>query len=287
MILRMRMIRIYFYDSSELSTGRFMFRIPVSVLWRASGVLATLAASAAFAHSPYLLPNFFDVMQRDHVSVQASFAEDFFVPDVVMKADDFHVVMPDGRREPLIPVYTRDVAVLDVGTTAPGTYRISSGIREGRVSKATVQDGQWQFFEGSEAPPAGARVYAIRSITTADAYVSRGSPTDAVLAPRGKGLEFQMLTHPNRLLGGGNARLRVLFEGRPLAGQQVSLQRAANDYGRTPPALEILSDGNGELVLPLAEPGLYHAMTRHRFALPGAEAKAESHTYAVTLEVTE
>ena len=50
----------------------------------------------ALAHSPYLLPNAFDLVERKHVTVEASFTETFFVPDVAMKADDYHVVSPDG-----------------------------------------------------------------------------------------------------------------------------------------------------------------------------------------------
>ena len=108
-------------------------------------------ASAAHAHSPYLLPNAFDLSERDHVSVQASFTEEFFVPDVVMKGDHWNVIGPDGNSLPLTPVYTRDVTVLDVDTPRPGTYRISSGRREGRVARAVIgQDGEWKFLRRCE-----------------------------------------------------------------------------------------------------------------------------------------
>jgi hypothetical protein len=77
-------------------------------------LLGALAGLPAGAHSPSLLPNAFDVGERDHVSVQASFTETFFVPDVVMKATNWHVVTPDGKSAALATVYTRDVTVLDV-----------------------------------------------------------------------------------------------------------------------------------------------------------------------------
>jgi hypothetical protein len=67
-----------------------------------------LSSDTARAHSPFLLPNFFDVSHRDHVTVQGSFTEEFFSPDVAMKADDYHVIAPDGSKVPLKPVYTRD-----------------------------------------------------------------------------------------------------------------------------------------------------------------------------------
>ena len=61
----------------------------------------SLSAPLALAHSPYWLPNEFDLSDRDHVSVQASFTEKFFLPDVAMKATNGNVVAPDGQSLPL------------------------------------------------------------------------------------------------------------------------------------------------------------------------------------------
>lgn len=254
---------------------------------RALGTIALGAAFApALAHSPYLLPNQFDVSQRDHVSVQASFTENFFVPDVVMKASAYHVVLPDGSDLRLEPVYTQDLAVLDVETKLPGTYRISTGIREGRLSKATIEGDDWVFLDEREPLPTGVRVYEIRSITRAEVYVTRGAPTETAVAARNDGLEFVLLDHPNSLFAGDRIRMRVLFRGKPLAGQAIAFQRAA-DFGAVSTPSEGTTDAEGLVTFDLPSAGLYHAMTRHRFALPGGDAEAESHTYAVTLEVTE
>src|SRR5688572_12524328 len=160
-------------------------------------LISLACAGLAAAHAPYLLPNKFDLNKRDHVSVQASFTENYFIPDVVMKADDYHVVLPDGTRATVAPVYTRDLAVLDVATMLDGTYRISTGNRVGRTGKAALlAGGQWRFFDEREGPPADGKVHEIRSITRADVYVSRGTPNDNALALTHQGLEFQFLTHP-------------------------------------------------------------------------------------------
>lgn len=249
-------------------------------------LVGALLTAPALAHSPYLLPNMFDVSQRDHVSVQASFTEHFFVPDVVMKASAYHVVLPDGTETRLEPVYTQDLAVLDVETTMPGTYRISTGVREGRLSKATIEGDEWVFLDEREPLPSNVRVYEIRSITRAEVYVSRGAPTERALAARNDGLEFVLLDHPNSLFVGDQVRMRVTFKGKPLAGQPIAFQRAA-DFGAVSAPSESVTDDEGNVTFELEKPGLYHLMTRHRFALPGTEARAESHTYALTLEVTE
>ncbi|HTU66198.1 MAG TPA: DUF4198 domain-containing protein [Steroidobacteraceae bacterium] len=243
-----------------------------------------LLPSCALAHSPYLLPNTFDLADRDHVSVQASFTETFFVPDVVMKSGAWTVRTPDGRDQPLTAVYTRDLAVLDVDTPTAGTYRISSGLRDGRTARAALVGEDWKFLRDGDAPPAGARVYEVKSITSAEVYVSRGTPTDAALAPRGHGLEFQMLTHPNKVLAGTAVRLKVLFDGQTLAGP-IAITRATEDGDAAPP-ITVIAGADGLTTVTLAA-GRYHAMRRHRVVLPGTEARAESHTYALTLEVAE
>ncbi len=126
-------------------------------------------------------------------------------------------------------------------------------------------------------------MHEVKSITGAEVYVSRGAPSDRVLAPINKGLEFELLSHPNRLLAGKDVKLRVLYDGKPVAAQTITVQKAAS--GDAAP-LDIRGGADGVAVLPSPAPGIYHLMTRHRFALPG-ESKAESHTYALTLEVAE
>jgi uncharacterized GH25 family protein len=250
------------------------------VLICASLALLTLPA---VAHSPYLLPNNFDLGKRDHVSVQASLTEEFFVPDVVMKGTAWHVILPDGQSVALTPVYTRDLAVLDVETTQEGTYRISSGARAGRISRAVRNGAEWKAVREGDTPSQNAPVYEMKSIARAEVYVSRGAHSDGALAPTGKGLEFAMLTHPGKLLAGGDARLRVLFDGKPVAAASLALQRG----GAADAPLTFTSDADGVVKLPLAAAGKYHAQLRHRVIVSEAERRAESHTYALTLEVGE
>jgi uncharacterized GH25 family protein len=262
------------------------------VVGRACAAVCIAGASlvlspGALAHSPYLLPNAFDVVERKHVTVEASFTETFFVPDAAMKADDYHVVFPDGTKHALKPVYTQDLAVLESPTPAQGTYRISTGQRTGRTAKAIFRDGDYEFVEPGKTVPDGQRVYDVTSITMAEVFVSRGKPSEGALAARGKGLEFRPMTHPNSLFAGSDAKFEVLFDGKPLASQRVAVHFGNERYSNRKPYAEVKTDASGRFAVKLDGPGVYLAMTRHRL-LPAAEGKpGTSHTYSVTFEATE
>lgn len=250
-------------------------------------VLACALCMPAAAHSPYLLPNTFDVSNRKHVTVEGSFTEEFFVPDVAMKAEDYHVIAPDGSKHTLTPLYTQDLAVLEVPTTAQGTYRISTGQRSGRTAKAAFRDGQWDFLEPGKAPPGGAVVYDVKSITTAEVFVSRGRPNQAALAPRNTGLEFRAITHPNSVFASSEAKFEVLFDGRPLANHPVSIHISDERYASRKPYAQATTDSAGRFSVRAAKPGVYLATTRYRVLPMRAGEPATSYTYSITFEATE
>ncbi|MGH6745502.1 DUF4198 domain-containing protein [Novosphingobium sp.] len=245
----------------------------------------TLVASPALAHSPYLLPNGFALDKEDHVTVEASFSEHVFVPTVAMQSDDFHLVGPDGKAVPLKPVALRDLVILEAPLPADGTYRLTSGERQGRVAKAALIDGTWEFVAPNRPLPAGVVPVDMQSVTKAEAYVTRGKPGDAALAPSGKGIEYRALTHPSLIRAGQPAEFELLFDGKPLANADVEVEeaRAGQVENRRLPI--ITSDARGRFTITAPEPGLYFAMTRHRVGVMGAQP-ARSYTYALTYSVT-
>lgn len=243
-------------------------------------LLLSLAASTAQAHSPYLLPTVFDVSNRKVVTVQGSFTEDFFTPEVVMKSDAYAVIGPDGVRTPLSPTYLREIAVFEAPVDKPGTYRITTGQRAGRTAKAALVKGEWQFFEGEKAP---ADAIDMQSLTMADVYVTQGAPNNTALAPIGKGLEFHAITHPSKIVTGQDAVFEVLFDGKPLAGQAITLSAAVDPYADAKAAPKTLtSDAKGRFAVKVEKSGAYHIQTRYRVAPAGQPG--QSFTYALTFE---
>lgn len=244
---------------------------------------ACLIAPTALAHSPFLLPNVFATDERDHVTVQGSFTEAFFQPDVAMKSDDYNVVGPDGVKTALTPTYFKDVAILEVPLAADGTYRISTGARVGRTAKAYEKDGNWEFLEPGEAAPDGATAVDMVSLTSADVLVTKGKPSGAAPAPTGKGLEL-LPVQDAAAAAGSAVTFRLTFAGEPVADQAVALHRAGEAYSGTAPT-EVKTAADGTVTFTPDAAGIYLAMTRHRVGPEAEGGPHRSFTAALTFEV--
>lgn len=256
-----------------------------AALFVGATLAGVLLAAGAQAHSPYMLPSAFDVSDRKLVTVQGAFTESFFSPEVVMKSDAYAVVGPDGKRLPLTPTYLRELALVEVSTEAAGTYRITTGQRVGRTAKAALVKGEWVFLEGPGAAPAGTQVVDMTSMTTAEVYVTKGAPSPAAVAAVGKGLEFVAVTHPNSIFTGQEAVFEVLFDGKPVTGQEITLSAGDDRYAdvKTPPRA-LKSDAKGRFIVKVERSGVFQIQARYRVA-PGAAGQAgQSHTYALTFE---
>jgi uncharacterized GH25 family protein len=242
-------------------------------------------AGVAQAHSPYLLPSTFDVTDRKLVTVQGSFTESFFSPEVVMKSDAWAVVGPDGARKPLTATNLRELVLVEVSTEQAGTYRVTTGQRIGRTAKAVLVKGEWEFLEDPSKAPAGSTPVDMQSLTMADVYVTRGAPNAAALAPIGKGLEFVAVTHPSSIFTGQDAKFVVLFDGKPVKGQAITLNAGDDRYAdtKTPPAI-VTSDDQGRFTIRIARSGVYQMQTRYRVAPTAVDPVGHSYTYALTFE---
>jgi len=245
---------------------------------------ATLAG-AAQAHSPYLLPSTFDVTDRKLVTVQGSFTESFFSPEVVMKSDAWAVIGPDGARRPLTAVNLRELALVEVPTEAAGTYRVTTGQRVGRTAKAVLVKGEWTFLEDPAKAPAGTTPVDMQSLTLAEVYVTRGALNAAALAPIGKGLEFVAVTHPSSIFTGQAAQFVVLFDGQPVKGQAITLHAGDDRYAETKaPPVSLVSDDQGRFTVKVERSGVYQLQARHRVAPTPTDPVGHSYTYALTFE---
>jgi uncharacterized GH25 family protein len=248
-------------------------------------VLALAVGTAAQAHMPYVLPTVFDVGKGDHVTVQSAFAEDAFVPEVPMRDAPFHLVGPTGADLPTQPVvHMRDLTMVEAALPTDGTYRITTGQRAGRKGKMFRKGDAW-VMGGEGDPPAGTAPVDVQSMTLAEAYVTRGQPSDAALKPGGKGLEIAARTHPNSIVAGSPARFVLLFDGKPLVGTDVTVFRSAGLYDGRKIAGQIKSGPGGAFTIQPEDAGTYLILVRHRGEAPaGSETPYRSYTYTLTFD---
>lgn len=254
----------------------------------AAALLTLTCAGAAQAHMPYVLPTVFDVGKGDHVTVQSSFTEDIFVPEVAMRDAPFHLVGPDGKDRPTGPVtYLRDLSIFEADLPADGTYRVSTGQRAGRKGKMFRSGDAWVVRGEGNEPAPDAQQVDVQSMTLAEAYVTRGQPSQGALKPRGTALEIQPLTHPNGITAGSNAAFALLFDGKPLANAELTLFRSAGYYDGRKIAAHAHSDAQGRFSFTPEDAGTYMILVRHRAAAPaGAETPYRSYTYTLAFDAS-
>ncbi len=249
-------------------------------------LLPLLLATPVWAHSPYLKPNQFQpAPARNHITVEASFSEDELRPDVAMTSDSFHATAPDGSQLPLTPAASlKDATFLEVPLTQTGTYRISSGPRQGRIAKAAVQGQNVRFLEPGDKPWPSETLVDVQSLTRADVFITHGKAS-ALPAPEND-LELYPVSHPTDAYTQETVRVRVLDKGQPVAGAHVTVHPDAQRYADNKAApLDLVSDANGEVSFMPKTAGLYLLQTRLR--APSAD-KADlwiSRTATLTLEV--
>lgn len=250
----------------------------------ALGLLASLPAPA-LAHTAYLLPSLFSANQEDHVTVQSSFAEHFFKPELTVDSNDWHVLLPDGARAaPLNVAKLRQIVVLEADIKQDGTYRFSTGVRRGRTGKLALMNGKWEPVRGEA--PAGARIRTTQTETVSDVYVTKKGPTRAAVDARIGRLALRPVTHPADVALGTKFDLEVLFDGKPLAGAKLELDRGGQDYDAASSHREVTTGPDGRVSLTFDKAGAYVIMARHRADAPaGSETNERSYTTALTFEV--
>lgn len=252
-------------------------------LWPQLGTILLLCSGSAWAHVPYLAPAAAEPI-RQRVSLEAAFADRFFVPEAKFDQSEFFVLTPRGVRQTpdeLVMVTSR--TIVDHKLTEAGTYRFSSGERYGAVFHQYQHQGkQHSSRDPHFVLPTGATLTAhFQSVTRAETYLTTGKPNRQALQPSGQGLEIAFISHPNELFAGQPLQLQLLLHGQPLANASAELmwtteadEAATASVGKSDPA--------GKVTLPVARAGRYVVQVRHRAPAP-ATAKAPVYSYISTV----
>jgi uncharacterized GH25 family protein len=262
-------------------------------LCAAAALTAMLAAPmAAQAHRQWMLPSMTVLSGNDPwVTVDAAVSNDLFVFEhVPMRLDGLVITGPDGAAVAHQNAATGKYrSTFDVQLSKPGTYRIAS-VGDGVMAsyKLAGEQKRWRGTVANLATaiPAGATdVRIVHSQRRIETFATVGEPTTEALTPTGKGLELAAVTHPNDLFAGETAQFRLLLDGQPAAGVEVTVIRGAGRYRDDPGEMKLTTAADGLLEISWDEPGMYWMEAEVRGGKSSIEGAERMAVYVGTLEV--
>lgn len=262
-------------------------------LCAAAALTAMLAAPiAAQAHRQWMLPSMTVLSGNDPwVTVDAAVSNDLFVFEhVPMRLDGLVITGPDGAAVAHQNAATGKYrSTFDVQLSKPGTYRIAS-VGDGVMAsyKLAGEQKRWRGTVANLATaiPAGATdVRIVHSQRRIETFATVGEPTTEALTPTGKGLELAAVTHPNDLFAGETAQFRLLLDGQPAAGVEVTVIRGAGRYRDDPGEMKLTTAADGLLEINWEEPGMYWMEAEVRGGKSSIEGAERMAVYVGTLEV--
>lgn len=262
-------------------------------------LILTLALAAALpmsasAHKAWLQPSQTVIAGADPwITVDAAVSNDlFFFNHVPLRLENLAVTAPDGTAlEAQNPATGKYRSVFDLQLTQEGTYRLA--VLNGGLFASWTADGKQERRRGlrpenfdSEVPADAQDLRVSETVARIETFVTNGAPTTASLAPTGKGMEMEPITHPNDLFEGEQARFRLLIDGKPASDVQVEVLRGGTRYRNAQDEIHVSTDAAGEFAVTWPEAGMYWinaSAADENTSVPQADQRRLS--YVATLEV--
>ena len=238
------------------------------------------------AHQQWVLPNFFTAKSND-ASVWLGFehavGDQRFVPSAGPGPALLWVTGPDDELTSPSFVYTGKTRTLaEIELTKPGTYRITAEEPEAYWTKIKNGDKS-RWLRAPRDRVVGKTIeVSKRYWAKAIAYVTFGQQTTGPLAVQGDPLELLPIDHPSSIRAGKSFRVRVLAEGKPLAGQEIKVHADASQGHDATATFKSRADGLAQLRL--TRPGRYLLSVRNEIAATG-DPKADAYSYSVYLMI--
>ena len=231
--------------------------------------IALLAAIAAFAlpmsaqaHRAWLAPTSTVLSGTDAwVGFDAGMSNGVFIPDhAAMNLAGLIITAPDGSTAAPVNAMTGKYrSTFDLHLTRPGTYRVANV--SGGVMVTYKQGGETKRWRGAEAdmaasiPADATEVVATRSSSRTETFVTLGEPS--AITPTGQGIELVPVSHPNDLVSGEAATFKLVRDGQPAAGLEVTIARGGTRYRDNPGEITVATGADGAFTVSWPEPGMY------------------------------
>jgi uncharacterized GH25 family protein len=246
----------------------------------ACGVLMSVSAQA---HRPWLLPSATVVDgPAPVVSVDAAISEDLFEFDSFpLMLDTLQVTAPDGSAVAAdARTEARRRVTFDVKLAQKGTYRLS-GVTDTAMASWKI-GGETKRWRGAPSAlatevPAGAQDLQVsRQLARAETFVTNDTPGVPPASVTGEGIEMLPLTSPTDLSVGDRTRLRLLLDGKPWVGADVTVIRGGNRYRYKMGEIALKTDAQGEISVAWPEAGRYWLGVNHGGRPPGGPGAASA-----------
>lgn len=260
--------------------------------------LAAVLPLSAQAHRSWMLPSATVLSGNEPwVTVDAAVSNDlFYFEHNPVKLDGLMAFAPDGSKATPENLSTGKYrSTFDLKLTHKGTYKFAM-VNDNLMASWTV-GGESKRARGTaeslakEIPANAQDVNVSRNQSRMEVFVTSGKPSDKVFAPTKQGLELAPITHPNDLLAGSQASFRLLLDGKPAAGVEVTVIPGGIRYRDQLGEIKTATDADGKFSVKWPGPGMYWMSASHG-AAPGnggpagtLEKPVRRAGYSATLEV--
>lgn len=249
----------------------------------AAAFFAAMASPAA-AYTAFLMPQSFWPTD-DTVTVQASFATQFFTPQVAA-GGNFQIIGPNataGLVNGVVVGANRTDVTFQGGPQ--GTYHLSTGEQIGHVSTlVATPEGGWRPLGQGETPPPDMQTTTLQTVTVADAYFTRGTPSRTAVDHTIGRLALHPIGDPNQVVQGQAFQIELLFNGQPMPNMPLVIYASGDPDTKLDHY--VLTDASGRAAITFDQAGQYLIAVRHRASAPaGSAAAVESFTTTLTLDV--
>ena len=227
-------------------------------------VAALALPFTASAHRAWIAPTA-TVLSGDDawVGFDAGMSNGVFIPDhAAMNLAGLVITAPDGSAVEAEHVNRSQYrSTFDLHLTQQGTYRVAN-VTSG-IGGSYMLNGERQRFRAATADymseiPAGATdVQVSRSSGRTETFVTLGEPSTGALAPTGQGIELVPVTHPNDLVAGEAATFKLLRDGQPAAGLEVTVARGGTRYRNAPEEMTVTTGADGSFTVTWPQAGMY------------------------------
>lgn len=244
------------------------------------------------AHRQWILPSTTVLSgENQWVSVEAAISNDLFFPNHhAMRLSGISALSPTGKSLELkSPAEGEIRSSFELLLEEQGTYRIfsqrktmfASWKENGESKRMRTSAEELEKMDFSKMEDLKLREFSGR----VESIVTCGEPTE--LKPNGEGIELEFITHPNDLFSGETTTFKVLLNGKPVVGQEVTIIKGDDRFRNS--VDEIKATSNDEGIVEIIWPEAGRFWLTMSADLEAAEFKGtpvdRGTSYTLTLEV--